>query len=317
MLESINVVTLPESCFSVVPRNYEADRKDIIIRKFVATRFGCGIDNTTVHEYDAKSIVNDKSSTMYVTLGVRKYLQVDADLKSGKVQGLNCEYVAFNFSECDKYYFAKVSRIMNLNRDYDLSYQRAKSCLQTALDFDLITEEDYVEMTYKAESIHNGEYWNSFINVNSSLKATGQFISIGQKPIALSEMLNYSNNRTLSSDEAAKIQKLLANKDTEKVALTLLNTVNPNKSFVELLCLINHMHGDIRRSNPNVPILPLLTGAYDVSIYTRKSDEIVKAYTTNFGYTSNEILEKIADNYYHPRLEKSSVFDFKLKIKKW
>lgn len=317
MLESINVVTLPKSCFSVVHNHYQADPEDLIIRKFVAPNFEYGIDNTTVHKYDVESIVNDESSTMYVSLAVRKYLQVNANLKSGKVQGLNCEYVGFNFTESDKYYFAKVSHIMNLNRNYDSSYQKAKLCLQTALDFDLITEEDYVEMTYKSESIYNGQYWNSFVNVNSSLKATGQFISIDQKPIALSEILNYSKNRTLSSDEALKIQKLLANKDTEKVALTLLNTVNPNKSFVELLCLINHMHGDIRKSNPNVPILPLLTSAYNVSIYTRTSDEIVKTYTKNFGYTSNEILEKIADNYYHPRLEKSSVFDFKLKIKKW
>ena len=110
---------------------------------------------------------------------------------------------------------------------------------------------------------------------------------------------------------------LLQAPDSEKVALTLLNTINPNDSFVELMCLINHMDDNIRRNNPNVPVLPLLKGAYGIDTgYKRKSDIIVNEYKQKFGYASNEVLERIADNYYHPKLETSSVFDFKLKLKR-
>ena len=110
---------------------------------------------------------------------------------------------------------------------------------------------------------------------------------------------------------------LLQSQDSEKIALTLLNTINPNDSFVELMCLINHMDDNIRRNNPNVPVLPLLKGAFNIETgIKRRSDAIVKEYEKKFGYASNEILERIADNYYHPKLEKSSVFDFKLKLKR-
>jgi hypothetical protein len=195
--------------------------------------------------------------------------------------------------------------------------------LRNALDFDLISEDDYVQMTYKHPNRiswrESKAQWNIGANHNINMieQIHGMMIPDNKKAIELQEVLTYSKNRGITQEESDKIKMLLQGRDSEKVALTLLNTINPNNSFVELMCLINHMDDNIRRNNPNVPVLPLLKGAYNIDTgYKRKSDAIVKDYQNIFGYASNEVLERIADNYYHPTIEQSSVFDFKLKLKK-
>jgi hypothetical protein len=246
----------------------------------------------------------------------------DAKLLSGKVQALSCDYLIFTTQDSEDYCLQKVKDIIELAHWDDFCIN-AKELLQNALDFDLISEDDYVQMTYR----HPGEYnwkeskrqWNvgSNHNVNKVLRVSGMLIPNNKKAIDLREVLSYTRNRGITPEEANKIKILLQTKDTEKVALTLLNTINPKVSFVELMCLINHMDDYIRRNNPNVPVLPLLKGAYNIeSGFKRRSDAIVNEYQNKFGHASDEILERIADHYYHPSVEKSSVFDFKLKLKR-
>jgi len=322
MISSINVVTLPRTCFAVVLDNYECHDTELKINKLVHDSQQYAYLNGKMIDTPVESIVKDKTKTLYVNLAVRKYLMTDAKLLSGKVQALNCDYLIFTAQDTEDYCLQKVKDVIGL-AFWDDYCVNAKEILQSALDFDLISEDDYVQMTYKNYGSHSWREstnnWNVSANHNASkvLKAIGMMIPNNKKAIELQEVLNYTKNRGITLEEANKIKLLLQAEDSEKVALTLLNTINPNNSFVELMCLINYMHDNIRRNNPNVPVLPLLKGAYNVdSGHKRRSDFIVKEYERTFGYASNEILERIADNYYHPSVEKSSVFDFKLKLKR-
>lgn len=322
MISSINVVTLPRTCFAVVLDDYECHDTDLKVNKLIFDSSTAALINEKIINEDVESIVKDKTKTLYVNLAVRKYLMTDAKLLSGQVQALSCDYLIYTAQDTESYCLQKVKDVIGLAfwDDYCVT---AKETLQNALDFDLISEDDYVKMTYK----HHGRIswkesktqWNISLNHNVDfiLSTAGMMIPANKKAIDLREVLNHAKNRGITLEESNKIKMLLQSQDSEKVALTLLNTINPNDSFVELICLINHMDDNIRRNNPNVPVLPLLKGAYNVDTgIKRRSDTIVKEYEKKFGYASNEILERIADNYYHPKLEKSSVFDFKLKLKR-
>lgn len=321
MISSINVITLPRTCFAVVPEDYDCHETDLKINKLICNSKEYNYLHGKIIDTPVESIVKDKTKTLYVNLAVRKYLITDAKLLSGKVQALNCDYLIYTTYDNEDYCLQKVKDIIDLAfwDDYCIT---AKNILKNALDFDLISEDDYVQMTYKNAYRTNWKesktQWNiaSNHNVDFILKVTGMMIPANKKAIDLREVLNHAKNRGITLEESNKIKMLLQAQDSEKVALTLLNTINPNTSFIELMCLINHMDDNIRKNNPNVPVLPLLKGAFNINTaHKRNSDVIVKVYENNFGYASNEILEKVADNYYHPNLEKSSIFDFKLKLK--
>jgi len=322
MISSINVVTLPRTCFAVVPDDYDCHESDLKINKLIHDSQKYGDLNGKMIDVPVESIVTDKTKTLYVNLAVRKYLMTDAKLLSGKVQALTCDYLVFTAQDCEDYCLQKVKDVIGL-AFWDDRCITAKEALQNALDFDLISEDDYVQMTYKHPQRtswkESNSQWNISKNHNANMieQVNGMMVPSNKKVIELQEVLTYSKNRGITQEESNKIKMLLQAQDSEKVALTLLNTINPNNSFVELMCLINHMDDNIRRNNPNVPVLPLLKGAYNVDTgIKRRSDKIVKDYQEKFGYASNEILERIADNYYHPKLETSSVFDFKLKLKR-
>lgn len=322
MISSINVVTLPRTCFAVVPDDYKCHDTELRINKLIYDSKEKTYLNGNIIDIPVESIVKDKTKTLYVNLNVRKYLMTDAKLLSGQVQALNCDYLIYTAQDTEEYCLQKVKDIIGL-AFWDDRCMTAKKILENALDFDLISEDDYVQMTYKNPNRTNSKesktQWNVGSNHNADfiLKATGMMVPTNKKVIELREVLKYSKNRGITLEESNKIKMLLQAQDSEKVALTLLNTINPNDSFVELMCLINHMNEHIRRNNPNVPVLPLLKGAFDIDTgYKRKSDVIVNEYEHAFGHASNEILERIADNYYHPTVETSSVFDFKLKLKR-
>jgi hypothetical protein len=322
MISSINVVTLPRTCFAVVPYDYDCHDSEIRINKLIHDSNLYAKLHGKMINAPVESIVTDKTKTLYVNLAVRKYLMTDAKLLSGKVQALSCDYLIFTAQDAEDYCLQKVKDIIGL-AFWDNYALTAKKALQNALDFDLISEDDYVQMTYKNPNRASWKeplsQWNSSKNHNANMieQVNGMMVPDNKKVIELQEVLNYSKNRAITQEESNKIKMLLQSQDSEKVALTLLNTINPVNSFVELMCLINHMDDNIRRNNPTVPVLPLLKGAYDIETgHKRRSDVIVDEYKKKFGYASNEVLEKIADNYYHPKLEKSSVFDFKLKLKR-
>jgi hypothetical protein len=324
MLASINVVTLPQTCFAAVLPEYICHETELTLNKIVYDPEQWPIFKGKLINESTEKIVNDEKKTLYVNLDVRKNLLVDAKLLSGKVQAKTCDYLIFSYHDVENYKLQTVKNILALNSKFyhNTQYSNAKSLLENALDFDLISEDDYVQMTYKhvqrTSWKESTSAWNigPNHNINHVEEVNGMLIQANKKVIDLKEVLKYSDNRSISIPEVNKIKMLLGSVESEKIALTLMNTINPTDSFVELLCLTNQMDENIRRRNPNIPVLPLLKGAYNIGIYNRTSDFIVKEYELNFGYANNEVLERIADNYYHPNLEQSSKFDFKLKVKK-
>jgi len=320
MISSINVVTLPRTCFAVVFVEYDCHDTDLKVSKLIFDP----IENKKIFgnkiELQTESIVKDKSKSLYINLDVRKYLMVDAKLFSGKVQALSCDYFIFTHQDTQLYYLQKVKDVLNY-RFNDSYFKRVVEILENALEFDLISEDDYVQMTYNKWQKSwraSDTQWNvaNKHDANKVVKVTGMMTPANKKTIELQQVLKYSNNRGITQTESDKIKRLLQANDSEKLALTLLNTINPSNSFVELMCLINHMEDNIKKRNTNVPILPLMKGAYNIETQRKNySENIVNSYKLHFGYPTDDVLERIADNYYHPYLENSSVFKFKLKRK--
>jgi hypothetical protein len=327
-MKCINLVTLPRTCFAVAPLDYPCNDTTLKIEKFALADDDVWTNSFEETVPNIEEIVNDPENTLYVNLDVKKYLLTNAQLKSGKVQGLACSYYIYTYQDSHAICVMKVGDLINNLQIEDYihdheNYNRAKEYLQHAIDFELIEETDYVRMTYRTPNSRNWRdstgYWH--IGTNHQKIDVRQIIGMNypsnKKIIHLIDVLKYSNNNELTKAQCDKIKMLLQNSDTEKVALTILNSINPDKSFVELLCIINHMDSRIAKNNPNVPILPLLNGAYNADTRTvRTADNIVKQYTKVIGKPNNDVLERIADSYWHPRNEKSSIFDFKLKLKR-
>jgi hypothetical protein len=320
MIQSLNVIRLPRTCFAVVLDNYFCHDTELELKKLVFNT----IENEKIIgnkiELPTESIVKDKNKNLYVNLDVKKNLLIDAKLFSGKVQALTCDYYIFSHQDSQKYFLQKVKDVLRYNFT-DCYFKKTVEILENALEFDLISENDYVQMTYTDMRVSWKEsktQWNIFTShdLNKVIKVYGMMTPSNKNTLDLKQVLRYSNNRGITQTESDKIKKLLQTTDSEKLALTLLNTINPDNSFVELMCLINHMEDNIKKRNINVPVLPLMKGAYNIETQIKRfSDNIVDSYKLHFGYPTDDVLERIADNYYHPYLENSSVFKFKLKRK--
>ena len=271
-----------------------------------------------------EEIVNDKTKKLYCNLQVKKNLQVDAQVLSGAVQALTCDYHIFTQQDINVTAYAKVKEILNLEGllPYNQFYNEAKELLTNALDFEIIDENDWVRMPFnhirhpKSTMAKNLNNWSDYNNFNDAKQLHGFIVPKGMPVIHIRSVLKYAKNRGITPDESRKIRSLLQSTSNEKVAVTLMNTFNPEKSFVELMCLINHINPDIGKNIGGIPVLPFMTAAY--GLYTKTSrqvDTIVNEYVRNFGNATDDILERIADAYSNPNFEESSVFDFKLKIK--
>jgi hypothetical protein len=320
MISKKNIITLPRNCFSVVVRDYSEENEKLVLHDLYIRDYLVPLKTDGVEE-----IVNDKSKKLYCNLHVRKNLQVDAQVLSGAVQALTCDYHIFTFTDMVGYAYTKVKEILEMSKFVEPSpfYAETKRLLSDALDFEIIDEEDYVRLPFNhVRNPHNTQTsyaanWSDYRNFDNAETMTGFIVPKGMPVIHIRSVLKYAKNRGITPDESRKIRSLLQSTSNEKVAVTLMNTFNPEKSFVELMCLINHISQDIGRNIGGVPVLPFMTAAYGVHTKsTRQVDTIVKEYVRNFGNAEDDILERIADAYSNPNYEESSVFDFKLKIKR-
>ena len=320
MIKYINVVKLPEICFPGTPTWFRSADKLKTEKFLLNPQVQLEIDNIKIETHDVKSIITNKNLTIYAPLDIRKNLLIDAEIKSGDVQKFSCDYYIHALDQVERYCFQKVKDVLELN--YNSSYyEKTVEVLNNALDFELIDENDYVQMAYQWHSAH--KYANSNWHLSSEHDASkvltleGVFVPNEFKCLSIHEVYKHCNNSAITSDQLNKVKTLLSNRDTEKIAVTILNTINPYTSFIELICIINHMKGDIKK-NVRIPIMPLINKGYNTTVsYSRNADQIVQLYEKIFSVkASNEILEKVADNYYSPHIERSSIFDFKLKLKK-
>lgn len=268
-----------------------------------------------------KSVITDPDKKAYVNLNVRKYLMVDCVTQSGKVQATNCDYHIMSHYDINEYGLMTIKNVFdmdseNFSTDAYIKYNEAVEQLVNLIDYDLITENDYVLMPYTVYGGYRsyGNYWDTVVN-NDRERAIGYFCATDKTIFTLKQVLNYSKNKELSQQEMIKASKLLDSFESEKIALTILNTVNPTKSFIELSCVINYFIDNIK-SRLNIPVLPLFYGAYGCDASEiRRADAIIKLYEKHFGPATKETMERMVDAYHNPRNEKSNIFDFKLKLK--
>jgi hypothetical protein len=111
MISSINVVTLPRTCFAVVPDDYDCHESDLKINKLIYDSQKYADLNGNMIDVPVESIVTDKTKTLYVNLAVRKYLMTDAKLLSGQVQALSCDYLIFTAQDTEGYCLQKVKNV--------------------------------------------------------------------------------------------------------------------------------------------------------------------------------------------------------------
>ena len=319
MMNKHNIIILPRNCYGGVSREYKEENENLVFQNLY------NIDKSIpLLVENVEHIVNDETKKLYCNLHVRKNLQINAQLLSGTVQALTCDYYIYTKQDENYNAYVSVKEILNMKFVLEESelYNKTQQVLNDALDFDIIDENDFVLLPYS--TVRSGSYprntyeykWYDYRNFDHAVNMIGFLVPKGMPVIHIRSVLKYAKNRGITPDESKKIRSLLQSTSNEKVAVTLMNTFNPEKSFVELMCLINHINADIGRNIGGVPVLPFMTAAYGTyTKATRRVDQIVKDYQYNFGKPTDDILERIADAYSHPNSEESSVFDFKLKIK--
>jgi len=317
MFDVKTVITLPRNCYSGVPRDFDCPDKELRIEKLYITNQFKAKRTTEVEE-----LLSNKNSKVYINLKAKKNLMVDTPLLSGEVQALSCTHYIFTYYDCSENYYMSVNDFFlmkNRGLTCDMFYNNGVDLIESALDFDLINGDDLIKLTMKyiSSSGFFNPNWTHASNCIGAVKYCGMRVPTDKTVFHLQEVLPYAKNRAITLDEANKLKVLLTQESNDKVAVTLMNTFNPASSFVELVCLVNKTSMDITRRLKGVPVLPLLHAAYGINTRAyRNADYIIHEYERFFGPASNEILERIADNYCNQDLEESSVFEFKLKVKK-
>lgn len=315
MIEQRNLITLPLTCYG---QGFEVSSKHNI-KQTEITYSNIYITTDPLlkikRDIDVESIINNKDTKMYINLDVRKNIKLDCNLLSGEVQALQCPYYILShqdFLYTDTLTVRNFLDVKYFRKDYDVALELIKE----AMEFDIIDEQDFILIPERTGNRweSTNEFWHhrGRKDKSSFRAATAPKDKI---VLHLSEVLPYTNNTTITSEDVVKLGRMLETTENCKVALTLMNTVNPYKSLPELLCLCNYIPAAIRKE-AKIAVLPLLYGAYGVLDENRNVDIMVKIYEEVMGKASIEVLEKFADSYYNSRREKSSIYDFKLKLKK-
>jgi len=314
MIEQRNIITLPRTCYGggFIAHDKSVD-SDVI--NYNNLQVVSDINKQIIKNSEIESIVNNKNINIYVHLDVRKNIKLDSNLLSGEVQALQCSHYIISYQDIDYNTVITVKSFLAVQY-FNQEYSIAKNLITEAMDFDLINEDDYIlipkhfgSQWYKWTDFWHDKLRSDKLHIKSKLTPKDKIV------FHLAEVLPYTNNTTITTEEVIKIGRLFQSKDSVKVAMTLMNTINPHKCLPEILCLSNYLPATVRKDS-RVAILPLVFGAYGIQDINRNVDGMVETYEKYFGKASNEVLEKFADNYYNFRIEKSSIFDFKLKIKK-
>lgn len=314
MIEQRNLITLPRTCYGggFIAHDKSVDSNVITYNNL---QIVSDIEKQITKNSEIESIVNNKNINIYIHLDIRKNIKLDSNLLSGEVQALQCSHYILSYQDLDYNTVITVKSFLD-QQYFNPEYSIAKNLIINAMDFDLINEQDYILIPK-----HFGSQWSKFSDYwhdklrSDKLHLKSKITPKDKIVLHLSEVLPYTNNTTITSEDVVKLGRMLSTTENCKVALTLMNTVNPYKSLPELLCLCNYIPAAIRKET-KIAVLPLLYGAYEVLDINRNVDGMVKTYEEVMGKASIEVLEKFADSYYNSRIEKSSIYDFKLKIKK-
>lgn len=308
MVEQNRCIILPEHMFPEV--HHSTNYNDTRHYKTLLTNFLSTELDENVHGY-----ITDPKNKIYIDPAVKKLVSIDAQLLSTPAQEKTCEFFIRSYTEYNRHKFITVKNLLSSIR-VDVPKDTI-SLLTQGLFFETIEETDYIYLPTQSYryKLHTPVWYNSD-NLKNVIHCMNIFCPVGNKILSYRDVLHYSNNRPLKQEEFTRITQLLKDESSEQVAMNIINTLNPEHSFVELLLLFNYVPQHLRKNKKN--FFPFLRELYkfrtDVTHYTL--DRIVELHKENFSCDIPlETLEFIADNYYSPDIELSSIFKFKVKVK--
>lgn len=279
--------------------------------------------HTTSVDEKVHAIVSNENNKIHVLPNIKKILHVDAELLTTEKQKEECKYYAISKKNLINIRTINVSDLLNAGKILDPSYLSVKDKLNELLAFGLCDTFDLVyipeeKYRYGSYGVQNKQ-WYTTMDFKTKTHFCNNAVLTPENVIALDyrSIVHFSNNRPLAQEELHKIRRLLENEDTRTLALEVMNVLNPEHSYMELMLAFNSIPDAMKKKN-KAQILPLMQEIYNLDV-TRDPyglEQICMLNRKYFGEPTQQQLEFVADNYHSVYNEPSSLFEFKLKIKK-
>lgn len=259
--------------------------------------------------------ITNPSNKIHVIPTVRKLISIDAELVSSELQEKTCTYLLKSTNDVRPCRFITVSDFI---KKIEGDVSEIKNMLNDNLMFDTIEPSDLIHIpTYGYRYGQSDRPWYATSGNQQHCTTLGAIITREDAiVIDYKSMMHFSNNRPLGQDEFTKFTRLISNESTELLAIDIMNVINPETSFIPLILAYNYIPHDVKRKcKAKLLLLMRELYAFRIDIENYNLNSIIDLYTRHFQEPTQEQLEFIADNYYSDYTERSSVFDFKLKIK--
>lgn len=310
MIKKQNAILLPDNFFPDAELSFHNATNEI--QNVLIHRRHSGIDES-IYQY-----ISNPDLKIHVAPHLKKVIQINAQLISSDKELLSAKYVVPLRKEYKSLRGIKVDALQKLNAPAGL-----KKLLADNLEWDLISKSDIVILPIQKYSFNSLGRRNEWYATRDFLDSTDFFTDcfVTAADVTVFDyisLLYCSDNRPMSEDELYKIKKLLSIDDTKQMALEVMNVLNPANSFIELMIAFNAIPDDMKKKN-KARILPLMQEMYnlDVTISSYALENITNYYKKWFAKElSQEQLEFICDHYESKYVEKSSIFEFQLKLKK-
>ena len=260
--------------------------------------------------------ISNPSNKIHVDSAMKKLLSINAELLTTEKQEADSKFLIKSKKEFDTYRFIAINDLLKSKH----IKAELRSLLETSIIFDTVESSDYIYLPnklYTWQRTQNTTEWYEDSNLNNRKVIPVCFTTLDKTVLSYENVLEYSNNRPLKQEEFSRIVSLLNDESSQLIALDILNTINPTLSFIELMLAFNYIPEHMKKNKKKV--LPLVQEIYGfrTDLGNFSLDRIILEYNRNFNIEATpEQLEFIADNYYNNMNETSSVFDFKLKLKK-
>ena len=259
--------------------------------------------------------ITNPSNKIHVPPTIRKLLSIDAELVSSELQEKTCTYLLKSTNDVRPCRFITVDNFMKKIGGVS---SELTNMLNDNLMFDTIELSDLIHIpTYGYRYGQSDRPWYATSGNLEYCPNVGAIITREDATlIDYKSMMHFSNNRPLGQDEFTKFTRLISNESTELLAIDIMNVINPETSFIPLILAYNYIPHDVKRKC-KAKLLLLMRELYGfrIDIENYNLNSIIDLYTRHFQEPTQEQLEFLADNYYNDYTERSSVFDFKLKIK--
>ena len=259
-----------------------------------------------------EAIVTNPEATAYIHTDYKSFLSTDCKLVTTDAQKKNTNISIITKSACDAVKTTTVRLMLNINAALP---KEVKNMLNEALMFDLIDMEDLIYIPQQQWNRTPG-WLGNFKSTDIDLYYSAYVAHPSEIIIDLESVMYYSNNAVLTEENFIKLKMMLENNQDVNLAVGMMNNINPTKSFVELLVLHNYIPVVYRNKNKR-KVLKALHSIYTIPFF--ETDLTLSNIETfckmNAFDLSLEKQEFIADNYTNNNIEKSSMFNFKIKIK--